>query len=383
MSNISGPALPVRAAALKLDGGSFQHNHGVRTMNSHPFVVDNPNKLGTSLIIDDTAPITGTDFCGVQLGGGLDFSDDMGVSAFGLGWNSAMYLPIVSGKSGKTITKASLLTATALFGITGSETGGTISEFNYMNMVAPVTAGAGTPPTLTDVFVFRASTAVGAFPGTTKHGLYLEDDGFTNWMAGFTSIGGSSYVAPTRALEVRGDGYFYHDPASSVADPVVMIESPHEFGSGLDLNSSDTNGNRWEIRSTGFSDHRAPGNLSFHLGGVAADVLTNDDEVLVLDQDGSVHIFAGSFSIEKEGHGVKIKEGSNAKMGVATLVAGTVTVSTTAVTATSRIYLTVQTVGGTQGFLAIANVVAATSFDINSTDIADTSTVAWLIVEPA
>lgn len=83
------------------------------------------------------------------------------------------------------------------------------------------------------------------------------------------------------------------------------------------------------------------------------------------------------------GGGLLIKEGSNAKMGVATLVGGTVTVNTTAVTANSRIYLTSQADGGTVGFQRISARVAATSFTITSSSGTDTSTVAWMIVEPA
>jgi len=88
-------------------------------------------------------------------------------------------------------------------------------------------------------------------------------------------------------------------------------------------------------------------------------------------------------SITTAGKGLKIKEGSNAKMGQSILVAGTVTVLTTAVTANSRIFLTVAIPGGTQGFLSIGTITAATSFVINSTDILETSTVNWMIVEPA
>lgn len=78
-----------------------------------------------------------------------------------------------------------------------------------------------------------------------------------------------------------------------------------------------------------------------------------------------------------------VKEGTNAAMGVATLVAGTVTVNTNKVTATSRIFLTCQTPGGTPGFLRVSARTAGTSFTILSSSGTDTSVVGWLIVEPA
>jgi hypothetical protein len=86
-------------------------------------------------------------------------------------------------------------------------------------------------------------------------------------------------------------------------------------------------------------------------------------------------------AIVTAGRGVKIAEGTNAKMGTSVLVAGTVTVATTAVTANSRIYLTPQITGGTAGFLNIGTITAGTSFVIHSSNAADTSTVAWLIVD--
>jgi hypothetical protein len=74
---------------------------------------------------------------------------------------------------------------------------------------------------------------------------------------------------------------------------------------------------------------------------------------------------------------------ANGMSGVATLVGGTVTVSSNVVTNFSRIFVTVQTAGGTQGHLRIASRSAGTSFTITSTSGTETSTVAWMILEPA
>jgi hypothetical protein len=80
---------------------------------------------------------------------------------------------------------------------------------------------------------------------------------------------------------------------------------------------------------------------------------------------------------------VFVDEGVNKRMGVATLVAGTVTVNTTAVAANSRIFLTINTPGGTVGAVYISARTAGTSFAITSTSATDTSTVAWLILSPS
>lgn len=76
-----------------------------------------------------------------------------------------------------------------------------------------------------------------------------------------------------------------------------------------------------------------------------------------------------------------VESGGNAVMGQANLVAGTVTVPNTRITATSRIFLTIQTPGGSPGAVYISARSAGVSFDITSTDAGDTSVVGWLIVE--
>lgn len=88
-------------------------------------------------------------------------------------------------------------------------------------------------------------------------------------------------------------------------------------------------------------------------------------------------------------NGLKIVEGSNATMGIAVLgdVGGLakVVVATTAVTATSRIYLTAQNDGGNaanMGMPYVATRTAGTSFTIQSINAAARPTVAWIIIEP-
>ncbi|KUO12092.1 right-handed parallel beta-helix repeat-containing protein [Streptomyces sp. DSM 15324] len=88
--------------------------------------------------------------------------------------------------------------------------------------------------------------------------------------------------------------------------------------------------------------------------------------------------------VGRAGKGIKVKEGDNAKMGTVTLAGTTpVTVPTTAVTAASRIFLTVQSPAGTpSGVAYVAFRTPGTSFSVKGMP-GDTSTVAWLIMEPA
>lgn len=113
-------------------------------------------------------------------------------------------------------------------------------------------------------------------------------------------------------------------------------------------------------------------------GGAARDTILRRTAAGVLGTD-------GSFSLTTAGGGLLIKEGANATAGAATLVAGTVTVNTTKVTASSRIQLTVQSLGTVAAPKAVAVTArtAGTSFTITSADATDTSVVAWTLIEPA
>lgn len=82
------------------------------------------------------------------------------------------------------------------------------------------------------------------------------------------------------------------------------------------------------------------------------------------------------------GKGLQVKAGSNARIGTGTLVGGTLTVANTSVTANTRPFLA-DTGGGV--FANIGSLTAVTSagvgFTVTSTNVLDTSTFNWLLVE--
>ena len=91
----------------------------------------------------------------------------------------------------------------------------------------------------------------------------------------------------------------------------------------------------------------------------------------------------GNVGTNTAGFGLSIKEGTNAKMGTVVLNGTTaVTVSTTAVTASSRIFLSINTPGGTPGSPYVSARTAGASFQVKSAA-GDTSTAAWMLVEPS
>lgn len=84
------------------------------------------------------------------------------------------------------------------------------------------------------------------------------------------------------------------------------------------------------------------------------------------------------------GSGLLIKEGANARMGVAILVLGAVIVLNNTVTANTRIFLTNNAVGLVSlGQVSVSSRVPGVSFTITSQLLTDVSPIAWLLIEPS
>jgi hypothetical protein len=97
-----------------------------------------------------------------------------------------------------------------------------------------------------------------------------------------------------------------------------------------------------------------------------------------------LNLYTTSWEEVEASSGFYVLEGANAAMGIATLVAGTIVVNTTRVTANSRIFLTSQSLGTIlrPTGVGVTARVPGVSFTITSMDITDTSPIAWMIVEP-
>lgn len=202
-------------------------------------------------------------------------------------------------------------------------------------------------------------------------------------MARFTNAAGS--------LRVYSDIYNAIHLASTATDSRLYLESTG-FGSLI----------YWDYAAAGLTMKHYAQLTSENLLTVQSQntittgrifrVLHNTTEVLSVTGNERVGIgvttpsevlsVAGNVQLTTPGNKLKIATGSNASIGTSTLVAGTVTVSTTAVATASKIFVSVDTPGGTVGFISApsASIVNATSFVINSSNAADTSTVNWWIV---
>lgn len=130
-------------------------------------------------------------------------------------------------------------------------------------------------------------------------------------------------------------------------------------------------------------DNAMNSDLLMLAGGTGIVKMMQNGNQIASARAGGFYVEIGNLRVLTAGQGVAIKEGANAKMGVATLVAGTVTVANTSVTANSRIHLTIQSLGTVADPkpIAVTAKVNGTSFTIRSADATDTSVVAWEILE--
>jgi hypothetical protein len=176
-------------------------------------------------------------------------------------------------------------------------------------------------------------------------------------------------------------------PASPVPGQMYFTTDTYELFLG------NAGGSAWQSigKTTGYPSNGrlavstqpgAPGNLPQFGGGGGGG---NQNYWLLTDGSGmTMQSWGGAYvllSCPVDATGYRTTEPANGKQGTATLVAGTVVVANTSVTATSRIFLTCQTPGGTVGALYVSARTAGTSFTITSTSGSDTSTVAYEIFE--
>lgn len=90
--------------------------------------------------------------------------------------------------------------------------------------------------------------------------------------------------------------------------------------------------------------------------------------------------FLGDINMATAGALFKIRSGTDQRGGNATLVAGTITVANTSITANSIVLYARKTIGGVAGNLSYT-LNAGVGFTINSSNVADISTVSYFIIE--
>ena len=182
--------------------------------------------------------------------------------------------------------------------------------------------------------------------------------------------------------------YIHMDAANSSTKSCYVTHL--SGGGGLACNGGTIYGSQYSGSQfsvyVGSTDVTGSYPLTFAYGATSANNytygVTGSYSILNLKNDGSVRL--------RQTGGLIIPEGSNCRMGTSTLASGTVTVSNTSVTTSTRIFLSVQSLGGTEyGAVKVSARVASTSFTItsyrcnNTTTVAsgDASVIAWQLIE--
>lgn len=252
-----------------------------------------------------------------------------------------------------------------LLRIFGSSTNGSSGLFVYSgtpgngDLIASIAAAAGVDPYNNPYQVDITSYATGSRFAQLAFAQLLLNPGVSGF-ASLPSAGASTGVGGA-ALELSSgqkngaDGVavltLFDADASSQAVPAAVLAT--SFQQPLTTALLEVQGN---IETTG-------------LGSIFA--------------SGDVQALLGNLRTEAAGSGLTIKEGANAKLGNATLVAGSVVVANTSVTANSGIFPGFRTPSANAGALFVSSVTPGTGFTIKSTNAADTSGIKYLIVDPS
>lgn len=274
---------------------------------------------------------------------------------------------------------------------TGSAIGG--DGVNTAAGNGAISFGSGNSNAGTDSVVFGANNSLPAgrdYCFVTGYNNTLSfGSSYTSILAGINHTGGGYYSAIVCGYNnqlqsgnsqciVNGRNNKGQGDYSLIGGYNCQVDGSYAFGYGLNV-TVGSSANHNVVLGNGASSTFA-GCFVWSDSNATGNAPSAANQFVATAQNG-YRFYGGNLNIMTAGSGLSVKSGANCKIGTATLVAGTVTVSNTSVTANSLILLTVQVAGGTQGNLSIGTVVAGTSFDINSDNAADTSTVGYMIVE--
>lgn len=272
----------------------------------------------------------------------------------------------------------------------------TASLYGWYALAGSVPVTAAT--VLADTQAYLTSTAGSvddAASATAVIGLTFKaatSGGFATAQLAFPSIDATALTGTTQTI--AGAKTFSGLLASSVASgsPAIEIESGARFA----LDGATASKYFWlngsEFTLVGMS-LTWPGNAKASNANCFLTVATTNGEYMFgVNSTGALtsgSFYAGfnngvrKYDINIFGKQIVTTGAATDILGTATLVGGTVTVTTSQVTAKSRIFMTRNTPGGTPGYLSapVASFTAGTSFVINSTSGTDTSTVNWYVID--
>ncbi len=383
-TNVSTPLLSIPGSSTTITGGQMIWNNASSQYRIKPFVNGN---------IDVVMALSGTGGVGV---GQIPYGGTFGVEYFQT--TNLIFVPPTTAAAGTGLTitgpifNNSWATTTATF--IGGSYGVTVGPQNipastenvdivFDNSAAEQWATGALTLQRTIRFIPRSIRFVGASTATDVINVSID---------GAPIASTNATLSNTHALYVKSNAVGAGSINSFGLTVNAMTGATNNYAAqfigGLGVFLSDINlilgtttGTQLGTSTSQKLGHYGATPIVQPANTVAIDTLLVN---LGLRASGGVALFDTDIKAGVVGKGFYIKEGSNATMGTGTLVGGTLVISTTKVTATSRIFLTDQ--GGTitnLGSLYISARTAATSFTVSSTNILDASDFAWIIIEPS
>lgn len=255
---------------------------------------------------------------------------------------------------------------------------GTTINGNGIDLGGTITSNIDLTPDTTDNYNLNIGSEFSSFSQINLNGgesgvvLNAWDSATPNTVSGYLNVYSTSTelaVYNNQIVDAFGVHIYQNSPSGNLTARTSLVS----------LQGSNTR--QFDVSSTGFT----------FMGGEAsydADYSGNYHARSIPDVQfvtgGTIFTnIPSDLKLTTVGNGIYVKEGTNATMGVATLVGGTKVVNTIKVTLSSRIFLTSQEDNGVPGFVRVSTRSAGTSFTITSSSNTDTSDIAWIIIEPA
>jgi hypothetical protein len=315
---------------------------------------------------------------------GLPTGSELIVGTSGLGnstgfavQNTAGHFPLVFQYSPAPFDRLFLAIATNI------DLGGTFADISLWNGQGIALGNAGATYTGHNFYIEPQHSWSYTPPGSslgvgtaTPSALFSVANKFTVDDSGnVTSSGGTG---STTSLSAGNNG--------SADGGNLNLSSPSGSNNGsvtLSAGTSPVTGNGGNVAISATGGVALGGGVSITAGnsnGTAGSIVLT---VGIGTPNGAVNVVNGNLAISTVGNGIQVKGGSNAKIGSGTLVGGTVTISNTSVTTNSKIFVQDTTSGSLAnvGSLVVSAKSAGTSFTVTSSNILDTSTFDYFIVE--
>jgi hypothetical protein len=285
----------------------------------------------------------------------------------------------------------------------GTNTGLVInSPIGYIDFAGTTSGGAFTAVAARITTTAEASSAAAGVPttlgvwvggggaGTLMQCFRIGSDGvsrFSNADASFTTTNATTVHIQTASAGAISASASAGAISAFASDPALMVENSINTGIGIITGSAQTARISMGPPSAPdavYIERTASGGSNIAISAVGAATFTSTTNAITAAASTTITLQTnGSTGFQVDAlQKIFVKgTGGNPVAGTATLSGGTVTVNTTAVTATSRISVSYNTISAVApGFLATATRVNGTSFTITSTGTIDNSTVDWIII---